>query len=108
MDLPPSLIPNTTDNDNYTPNTRQQYNKINLRAAVNSNYYNDTTHGRSVIGIAIKFAGCAVLCKTVYQATVSLSSTEAEFIAACEAVKIILYVRSILDNINVKQDYINI
>ena len=34
----------------------------------------------------------------------ALSSTEAEFIAACEAAKIILYIRSILDDINIRQD----
>ena len=34
----------------------------------------------------------------------ALSSTEAEFIVACEAAKVILYVRSILDDMGVHQN----
>jgi len=44
------------------------------------------------------------LYKTKFQSTVALSSTEAEFIAACKAAKVILYIRSILDDVNVRQD----
>ena len=33
-----------------------------------------------------------------------MSSTEAEFTAACDAAKAILYIRSILDEINISQD----
>ena len=33
-----------------------------------------------------------------------MSSTEAEFTAACDAAKAILYIRSILDKINISQD----
>ena len=78
--------------------------KLNTRASVDSDYANDTTHRRSVSGIAIKMAGGTIFYKTAFQATVALSSTEAEFIAACEAAKIILYIRSILDDINVRQE----
>ena len=42
--------------------------------------------------------------KKNFQSTVALSSTEAEFIAACEAAKIILYIRSILEGINITQE----
>ena len=104
MYLPQGPTPDTKENDNYTPNTRQQNDRLNTRASVDSDYANDTTHRRSVTGIAIKLAGGTVFYKTAFQATVALSSTEAEFIAACEAAKIILYIRSILDEINVRQD----
>ena len=42
--------------------------------------------------------------KTKFQQTVALSSTEAEFAAACEAAKIILYIRSILQDIGIEQN----
>ena len=48
-------------------------------------------------------AGGCIYYKTRFQATVSLSSTEAEFIAACEAAKVLLYIRSILDDIGIPQ-----
>ena len=71
---------------------------------MNSYYAGDSTHRRSVTGIAIKIAGGAAFYKTNFQSTIALSSTEAEFIAACEAAKVILYIRSILDEINISQD----
>ena len=33
-----------------------------------------------------------------------MSSTEAEFVALCDAVKVVLYARSILNDLNVPQD----
>ena len=45
-----------------------------------------------------------VYYKTRYQPTISLSSTEAEFIAACDAAKVILYIRLILEDIGVPQE----
>ena len=104
MDLPLGPLPETKEDKNYTPQTREQYDRLNTRASVDSDYANDTTHRRSVSGIAIKLAGGTIFYKTAFQVTVALTSTEAEFIAACEAAKIILYIRSILDDINVKQD----
>ena len=49
-------------------------------------------------------AGGTILYKTKYQDTIALSTTEAEFTAACDAGKASLYVRSILDEINFDQD----
>ena len=91
MDLPLAPSPTSKDPNNYTPTTRQQDSSTNTRATVDSDYANDSTHRKSVTGIAIKIAGGAVFYKTNFQSTVALSSTEAEFIAACEAAKVILY-----------------
>ena len=55
-------------------------------------------------GISIKIAGVCVYYKIRYQPTISLSSTEAEFIAACDAAKVILYIRLILEDIGVPQE----
>ena len=51
----------------------------------------------------IMLAGACIYYKTRFQAIISLSSTEAEFIAACEMGKVLLYVRSILEDIGVPQ-----
>ena len=48
---------------------------------------------------------CRVVCyKTKYQETIALSSTEAEFVALCDAGKVVLYARSILNDLHVPQD----
>mmetsp|Transcript_28602 Transcript_28602/g.27508 ORF Transcript_28602/g.27508 Transcript_28602/m.27508 type:complete len:193 (-) Transcript_28602:158-736(-) len=104
LDLPAGPISTTKDNDKCTPPTRQQYDRLKTRVSVDSDYTNDTTRRRPVTGISIKLAGGTIFYKTSFQSTIALSSTEAEFIAACEAAKIILYIRSILDGINITQD----
>ena len=51
-----------------------------------------------------RLAGGTITYKTKYQDIVALSSTEAEFIAACDAGKTCLYIRSILDDLGISQD----
>lgn len=46
-------------------------------------------------------AGAPVLYKTNMQPTVALSSTEDEFVAASETGKMVIYVRSILDDLGI-------
>jgi hypothetical protein len=57
-----------------------------------------------VTGLILRLAGGTILYKMKYQDTVSLSTMEAEFTAVCDAGKVILYVRSILDEIQVPQE----
>ena len=68
-----------------------------------SDWAGDSNHRKSVTGIVIKLAGGTVLYKARFQETIALSSTEAEFIAAVEAGKYILYLRSILQDIGMTQ-----
>ena len=49
-------------------------------------------------------AGAAVAYKTRFQDAISLSSTEAEFVAASDAGKIGLYLRSVLQDLHVDQN----
>ena len=51
----------------------------------------------------VKLAGGTIYYKTRLQQTVANSSTEAEFMAACDAGKVILYIRSILWDLNIPQ-----
>ena len=69
-----------------------------------SDWGSDASHRRSVTGIIILLAGAAVLYLTHYQKAVALSSTEAEFVAASEAGKRSLYIRSILADLGFSQD----
>ena len=56
-------------------------------------------------GLALAIAGAAIAWKCRVQPTVSLSSTEAECLAASDAGKMALYLRSILDELHVPQTY---
>ena len=50
-------------------------------------------------------SGGAIHYKTRYQNTIAHSSTEAEFVVACDAAKLALYLRSILEDISVYQQH---
>ena len=54
--------------------------------------------------MAIVFAGGTILYKTQFQKATALSSTEAEFYALCDAGKMTLYVRSVLDELGIDQE----
>ena len=70
---------------------------------MDSDWGNDKAHRRSVTGMAHMLAGGVIAYKSKYQATVALSSTEAEFTAAAEAGKTIPCVRSILKELGYEQ-----
>ena len=56
------------------------------------------------MGVCLHLAGGTIAYKTKFQPTVALSSTEAEFMAAGDSGKMILYVRSILYDLQIPQD----
>ncbi len=51
---------------------------------------------RSFSGICIQLVGGTIAYKTKFQPTVTLSTTEAEFMAACDVGRMSLFVHSIL------------
>ena len=71
--------------------------------AVDSDWGGDVSHRRSVSGFALKMTGGVIYYKSRFQPTIALSSTEAEFAAATDAGKAILYVRTILEEIGLEQ-----
>jgi len=81
-----------------------KYENGKIIGFVDSDWAGDTSHRRSITGIAILFAGAVIAYKSRIQKTIALSSTEAEFVAACEAGKVILYLRTILEEMGVDQD----
>ncbi len=105
MDLPLRPIPTCKfdDYDESVP-TRADQNATSLVDAKDSDFASDVQHRKSVTGVVIKLAGGTVLYKTRIQQVTAKSSTEAEFMAAAEAGKHILYLRSILDEVGLPQD----
>ena len=71
---------------------------------MDSDHAGDVKHRKWVSGIDIKLAGGAVLYRTEHQQEIAHSSTQAEFIAACDAGKFILYLRSLLEEIGLRQE----
>jgi len=74
-----------------------------LAHTINDGIYYWRKQPKSVSGIIMMYAGGAVGYKTKYQSTIAHSSTEAEFTAACEAGKLILFFRSILYDLHLPQ-----
>ena len=106
MDLPLGPQPLTKNDNNYDESNvvqRQQCDIQQLLGAVDSDHAGDVKHRKSVTGIVAKLAGGAVLYRTAYQPTIAHSSTEAEFAAACDAGKHILYLCSLLEEIGLRQ-----
>jgi len=59
---------------------------------------------RSFSGICVMLAGGSIAYKTKFQPTVALSSTEAEFMAACDVGRMCLFIRSVLWDLDVPQE----
>ena len=53
-------------------------------------------------GLGLFLAGALVVYRSRFQPTISLSSTESEFVAACKAGKLSLYLRSILSQLGLE------
>ena len=105
MDRLTGPLPQCADTNNHTSKTREQTTQNEPRAGVDSDVGNDTSHRKSVTGINIKMTGGTVHYYTRFQVTVALSSTEVEFTTACDALKSILYVRSILHDLGMEQHH---
>ena len=56
-------------------------------------------------GIGCIFGGAVIAYKSSYQKSVADSSTEAEFYALVECGKMMLYIRSILDELGIEQTF---
>jgi hypothetical protein len=74
-------------------------------AYTDSDWGSDRAHRKSVTGTLLMLAGATILYKTRYQQAVALSSTEAEFVAASDTGKSILYIRSLLHELDYPQSH---
>ena len=101
MDLPEMELP-IPHQDNYfmednTPSGGDLY------GYTDSDWGTDSVHRKSISGIVIMYAGGVIGYKCKYQDVIAHSSTEAEFTAACDAGKMILFFRSILEDLGYEQ-----
>jgi hypothetical protein len=95
------MVHDTSDADAHSsPSTIMGY--------VDSDWAADIRHRRSISGIIFKLAGAAIAWKCRVQTTISLSSTEAEYLAASDAGKMALYLRSVLAELHVPQRFATI
>jgi hypothetical protein len=99
----PALEHPTTVPDTHILEINSDQATSALYGYVDADWASDTTHRRSVTGIILMFAGGVVGYRTRFQDTIAHSSTEAEFTAACDAGKLILYFRSLLEDMEISQ-----
>jgi hypothetical protein len=71
-----------------------------LHGCTDSDWGGDKQHRQSVTGYLLKLAGGCIVYKSKYQHVIAPSSSKAEYQAACDAGKAILYLRSILARTN--------
>jgi hypothetical protein len=83
---------------------RQQHNGLYAHGMSNADWASCLCTQRSFTGSLIKLAGAAVAYKTQLQDTIATSSTESEFMAAYKLGKMLLYICSILWDLNVPQE----
>ena len=73
-------------------------------AYADSDWATCTKTRRSFTGVCIFLSGGVIAYKTRFQPTVALSSTEAEFMAACDVGRMCLFIRSILWDLDIPQE----
>lgn len=76
---------------------------FDLSVYSDANYASDASR-KSTSGILITINGTPVLSKSQLQRTISLSTTEAEFYAACEAAKSMIPIKNILMELKIIPD----
>lgn len=101
--LPEGKIPQLHA-DNYTIQANLNEHG-DLEGLVDSDWASDSVKRKSISGIIIMLAGGAIAYKSKFQEVIAMSTTEAEFVAACDAAKIILFLRSILEDLGIPQNH---
>jgi hypothetical protein len=71
---------------------------------VDLDYASDLDKRRSLTGFVFTLLGCAISWKATLQSTVALSTTEAEYMAAAEAVKEAIWLRGLVSDLGLQQD----
>jgi hypothetical protein len=106
MDLPEGPFP-TIHHDTYqfTNNPCDTHNHHTLHAYADSDWASCRKTRNAITGGVIMVAGCAVGYKTKFQQAIALSSTEAEWVAACEIGRMVLYFRSLLEDLGQPQHH---
>jgi len=102
QDLPQHPLP-TTFPDTYRYKTDPTNSENFLTAYADSDWGTCRKTRNAITGAAILVAGGVVGYKTKFQHAIALSSTEAEWVAACDTGRMILYYRALLDDLGIPQ-----
>ena len=103
-DLPKGQIPEPfSAPGDLLPKGRPQLAGTEVGTYTDSDYGNNPLTRQSCTGICLCMAGGVIAYKTKIQKTVALLSCEAEFMAACDAGKMVLYVCSIFFDLDIPQ-----
>jgi hypothetical protein len=104
-DLPEGPLPAINSNErDLLLNDPPVHEAMVAVAYGNSDWATCVKTRRSFSGTCIQLAGGTIAYKTKIQPTVALSSTKAEFMAACEIGRMSLFVRSILWDLDIPQE----
>ena len=104
-DLPESPLPTINSNKkDLLLDDRPDHTASIAVAYADSDWATCVKTRRSFSGICIQLVGGTIAYKTKFQPTVALSSTEAEFMAACDVGRMSLFVRSILWDLDIPQE----
>ncbi|GKV28505.1 hypothetical protein SLEP1_g37549 [Rubroshorea leprosula] len=76
----------------------------NVVGFVDSDFVSDLDKRRSTTGYVFTLSGCAISWKATLQSTVTLSTTEAEYMAIIEAVKEALWLKGLVSDLGVEQN----
>ena len=102
-DLPDANLPKTIASAEQLKKYLDMDDPLRTKGASDSTWGNDRRHRRSTGGVVFLLAGGAIYYRTRIQPTVAQSSTEAEFGFMTDAGKAALYIRSILEEIQLEQ-----
>jgi hypothetical protein len=102
IDGPPPTI--NSNKQDIMLDGRPEFDTLTAHAYADSDWATCPNTRRSFGGVCIRLAGGTIAYKCRFQPTVAGSSTEAEFMAACDTGKMILYVRSILWDLHIPQE----
>jgi KUP system potassium uptake protein len=103
-DLPDAPRPTIiSDKRELFQDKRREFGPMELNAQADSDWAHCPKTRRSFTGVIVRMAGGTIAWKTRLQEAVALSSAEAELMAATDAGKMILYIRSILWDLGIPQ-----
>jgi hypothetical protein len=101
--LPAKPLPRLHD-DNYQLQETRGTNSTNIIGYVDSDWATNMKKGTLLTGMIIMYAGGAIGYKSKFQTVIAHSSMEAEFVAACDTAKLILFYRSLMKDIGLEQE----
>lgn len=78
--------------------------KLDINVFTDADWAGDTKERKSTSGLIITLGGSPVIFASRQQPTVALSSTEAEFVAACEGAKEILWLTTFLTELKIEHE----